>query len=75
MEATLTFELPEDRVDFECATHGVAWATVVWDMDQWLRGKLKHGHDFKTADEALEVVRRALQETLDGDGLSLEVLL
>ena len=43
MKAILEFNLPEDEEQFNVASKGMDWALVVWDIDQLLRNKLKHG--------------------------------
>jgi len=65
MKAILEFNLPEESVEFELASH----ADMYWDLWEFyehdLRGKLKYGHDFKTPDEALEWVQDNLREIVD----------
>ena len=70
--AVLEFDLREDRDQLTLALHGWAWWRVSWDVDQWLRGKLKHGHEFKTADEALQACRDFLHETMSAENVSLD---
>jgi len=41
---------------------------VVEDLDAELREKLKYGHTFQTADEAMEWVRVELAECYEGSG-------
>lgn len=55
--ATLTFKLPEETSEHQTAVHALDWKLVVYEVDMYLRNKLKHGHDLKTADQALEAVR------------------
>ena len=53
--ATLTFQLPEEQSEFESACQAGVWEAVCWDLDQQvLRSALKHGHDHKSADDAVE---------------------
>lgn len=42
MKATLTFDLPEEREEFDLAANGYKWNLVAWDLDQWLRGEIKY---------------------------------
>jgi len=72
MKAILEFQLPDDREGLSYALHGLDWALVTWDVDQKLRGWLKYGHDFKTADAALESCRDFIRETLREKNLTLE---
>lgn len=42
MEAILKFNLPEDEEDFKMSIDGWKWKAIVDDMDQVLRGIIKH---------------------------------
>jgi hypothetical protein len=42
MKATLEYNLPEDKVEFDCAIDGVKWMSAMWELDQWLRNQLKY---------------------------------
>jgi hypothetical protein len=72
VRAVLEFNLPEDAHDHMCAVKAHDWWVVCWDLDQKLRGQLKHGHEFKTADEALQATRDLLWELLRDHGLDFE---
>lgn len=72
LKAYLHFSLPEEEGQFRVASRAMDWALSVWDMSGWLRVRLKYGHSFKTADEALEACRRELFEYLDNRGVSLD---
>lgn len=66
MKAILEFNLPEDADDFTLAKDGHGWYCAMFELDQWLRDRLKHGHEFKTADEALQGCRDMLRACMDG---------
>ena len=72
MKAILEFNLPDDEYDFRCANEGEAVRGVLRDLDNWLREKLKYGHDFKSVDAALEAARGELHDSLRGENLSLD---
>ena len=42
MKAILEFNLPEDKQDFNLATKASDWWYVCWQMDQYLRKKIKY---------------------------------
>lgn len=42
MKATLTFDLPEEREEFELATRAAAFMLVLHDFDQHLRSQMKY---------------------------------
>ena len=52
MKAILEFNLPEDKVDFDLALQGSDWKHVCWEMDQYLRKRVKY--DEGLTEEQLE---------------------
>ena len=71
MQAVLKFDLPDDREEFDLASHAVDWYSVVSSLDETLRSWIKYGHEFKSADEALEAARRALWDEIEMRNLPL----
>ena len=64
MKAILQFDLPEESVDHLWATHAhLLAATITYTMET-TRSWLKHGHQFKTPEEAIEAVRALLSDTV-----------
>ena len=74
MKATLEFDMLEERDDLNFAIHGLDWALVALDIDNELRNRLKYGHQFKSADEALETVRDRLFEIMDDHNVNLDMI-
>ena len=74
MKAILEFELPEDRQDFDFATQGSDWWNVCWEMDQWLRGQIKHPAGDMSDDtyEAFKKCREKLHELTYDSNLNLD---
>ena len=72
--AVLIFDLNEEQSAYDCAYHGMDWAIVAFDLDQYLRGLLKYGHKFKDADEALEAVREQLRQLLEEHSVNMEMI-
>ena len=64
MKAILEFNLPEDQFDFDTAVSAQKYYGILFDLDQKLRGEIKHGHGFKTANEALQVTRQFLNDSM-----------
>lgn len=65
MRALLSFNLPDDRQALHLAQLGPGLHAVLHSfLHVWLRNKLRHGHEFKTADDALEAVQTELLEEL-----------
>jgi len=71
MKATLEYNLPEEQDLYIGACQGVNIKNVVCDLDNEMRNWLKHGHSFKSADEALEKVRQMLYDDLNRYGINL----
>lgn len=74
MKAILEFNLPEDAREHNLAARAGNMYSSLWELDQWLRGKIKYGHDFKSADEALEASRKELHDILDSNSVVLDDL-
>ena len=77
MNAILSFELPEDRGEFEIATRSMDWALVAWVLDQKLRGIVKYGE--KYGGETInpndaDLIRGLLHDILDEHNLTLDMI-
>ena len=53
MKAILEYNLPEDQPEFNTAIQGSNWKHVCWQLDQYLRKRVKH--DENLTDEQFEV--------------------
>jgi hypothetical protein len=62
MKAILEFTLPEDQNEFETCSNAKHVLIALWDFRQDMRQWLKHGHEFKNADDALEKINDAFYE-------------
>lgn len=74
MKATLEFDEQDELMD---AINGSKWRLVVWELDQDLRGIVKHGYiGNREATEAeiemAEYCRTKLRQLISDDGLNLE---
>ena len=75
MKAILEFNLPEDRDDFELATKGSKWYSVVWEMDQWLRSQYKYMPDSEYSEALYDHyyrTRQKLNEIINEHGINFE---
>ena len=66
MKAILEFNLPEEEEQFNVASKGMDWALVVWDIDQFIRNKIKYEQD---RDGILQLVRDRLNFNMEEKGL------
>ena len=72
MEAILKFDLPDDKTEFEAATKSMDWAILAWDIDQYIRNRLKYQTeklDVSSAHEELEILRKELHDLMEESGL------
>ena len=72
MKAILEFNLPEDKIEFDAASKAMDWAILAWDIDQYIRSRLKYQSeklDTSSAKEELELLREELNEMLIVRGL------
>jgi hypothetical protein len=69
--ATLTFTLPEEQEEFYLAAKGADWRLVLEDMDNYLRGRLKHEDVSEDVAVALDAARERLYTLVADRGLSL----
>ena len=72
MKAILEFELPDDKVEFDTASKAMDWAILAWDMEQFIRNKLKYQTetlDTSSAKEELQLLRNELHHKMDESGL------
>tara|TARA_B100000953_G_C17664797_1_gene306613 strand:+ start:192 stop:404 length:213 start_codon:yes stop_codon:yes gene_type:complete len=66
MKAKLEFDLPEDQDQFNVAIKGMDWALLVWDIDQFIRNKIKYEQD---RDGILQILRNELNFKMEEKGL------
>jgi hypothetical protein len=74
MKATLEFDDEQELLD---AINGWKWKSVIWELDQDLRGIVKHGYfGSREATEAeiemADYCRTKLRELISDDGLNLD---
>ena len=72
MEAILKFALPDDKTEFEAATKSMDWAILAWDIEQYIRNRLKYQSeklDTSSAKEELELLRNELHSLMEDSGL------
>jgi hypothetical protein len=77
MKATLHFE-HEEQDELQDALNGLKWRLIVWDLDQELRGIVKHGYIGNREATSAEIkmadyVRTKLRQLVSDDGLNLDV--
>lgn len=71
MKATMEFDLYEERDEFDEAVNGRKYKMVLWNMDQYLRGKLKYEDLPEGVEDALQKTRDKLHELADDEGVEV----
>ena len=76
MKATLEFNLPEDRDDFALATNASKMWSVLWELDQDLRAKVKYAPDDSNEDklEVYQEIREKLRELMRDEDISFDMV-
>jgi hypothetical protein len=75
MKATLEIDNEQELLD---AINGFKWRMIAWDLDQDLRGIVRHGHigSREATDAEIEMAdycRTKLRQLINDYGLSLDV--
>lgn len=72
MKAILEFDLPEDNIEFELANNARKYSIVLWELDQWLRSKIKYSPDTMSDDtyNAYVACREELRELMNNEGIN-----
>ena len=66
MKANLEFNLPEEEEQFNVASKGMDWALLAWDIDQFMRNKIKYDQD---TNGVLQLARDRLNFNMEEKGL------
>jgi hypothetical protein len=66
MKARLEYNLPEDQEQFDIASKSMDWALLVWDIEQFMRNKIKYDQD---TNGVLQLVRDRLHFQMEEKGL------
>ena len=72
MKAILEFILPDDKAEFDTATKAMDWAILAWDIEQYIRNRLKYQTEklqTTSANEELELLRNELHDLMEVSGL------
>ena len=76
MKAILEFNLPDDQQEFDLATSGLKFWSILWELDQDLRAKTKYAPDDLPQDkyDAYEEVRDKLRELMSESNISFDMV-
>jgi hypothetical protein len=73
MKAILEFNLPEEQEQFEDASNGWKWSHAMWQLDQFLRAKVKYASDDASQEtiDAYQDARDELHRILNESSLEM----
>lgn len=71
MKAELTFDLPEEREEFEMAANGWKLYMAISTFDNWLRGKIKHEDLTDEQYEIYDKIRQQLWDELSAENIDI----
>ena len=71
MKAVLEFDLPEENNEFANATNGSKMRSVLWELDQWMRAKLKYEELPDGQYDAIKQTRDQLRILLNDENIDI----
>ncbi len=72
MKVILEFNLPEENHEFANATQGSKMRSVLWELDQWLRSKLKYDELTNEQYDSFKQTREYLRSLLIDENIDLD---
>ena len=66
MKATLEFNLPEEKDEYDFANNGINYYSALVEFDQWLRSEYKYN-----GNEAMFKVRKKLNEFINENNVKI----
>lgn len=72
MKATITFNLPEEEHEYRNAVDGAKMRSILWEIDQWLRAKLKYEELTDEQYDAFKETRDELIKLLIEENVDIE---
>ena len=72
MKATITFTLPKEEHEYRSAIEGEKMRVILWDVDQFLRAKMKYEELSDGQYDAFKETREHLRRLLIEENIDLE---
>jgi len=70
MKAILEFNMEDDKHDFQLAIDAPKWYVLAWEIDQYLRNRMKYEENISNDEyKAVEAAREKLIELMNESGL------
>jgi hypothetical protein len=71
-KVTIEFDSIEDKEEMEMCLNGMKWYLLAWELDQYLRGRLKYEPMIDKEYEVLQQTRDKLHELRGENGLTFD---
>lgn len=71
-KVTIEFDSIEEKDEMEMCLNGSKWYLLAWELDQYLRNRLKHEDLSEDAYSALDEAREKLHELRREENLSFD---
>jgi hypothetical protein len=72
-KVTIEFDSIEDKDDMEWCLNGMKWSSVVWELDQYFRSRMKYENDIsEDTYNAVESARAKLRELMRDNGVTFD---
>lgn len=73
MKAIIEYNLPKESYEYKVANSAIDCYHLLKDLDEKLRSWMKHGHDFKDADDALSDIRDFIRDEMIERNIPLDI--
>ena len=71
MDAMLSFDLPEDNFEFQCAINGIALRRSICDFQEYMRQMYKYNERISDDEKKMiQHLREQFQEMLEDNGVN-----
>jgi hypothetical protein len=71
-KVTIEFDSIEDKDEMEMCLNGMKWYLLAWELDQYLRNRLKYENLSEDAYKVLDETRAKLRELMRENGLTFD---
>ena len=68
-KVTIEFDTVEDKDEMDMCLNGMKWYSLAWELDQYLRGRLKYSELSEEVYKELNHTREKLHEIMREEGL------
>jgi len=68
-KVTIEFDTVEDKDEMDMCLNGMKWYSLAWELDQYLRGRLKYSELSEEVYKELNHTREKLHEIMLEEGL------